>query len=176
MYAPIASVAVNAAFLQEIKDDNLELPRLLGELRVALAGSGSIRGQWRRFVALLGDLRDGLAVYFALEETYGYFENPVCVASRLSRNAQALRTQHARLYSEICAVFEQAEQRVYREAHAAAPRRIVQRFIAFCDHLRMHETREEDLILRTFTEGFSGKAPDATVSQNNERDGRRTRQ
>jgi len=153
------SVAVNAAFLQEIKDDYLELQQLLVEIRGALAGPGSLRGLWEQFVRLLGDLRDGLAMYFRLEETYGYVENPVSVAPRLSRHAQTLRKQHQRLYSEVCAIFEQAEQRLDREAGAGTPRKIIQRFTAFCDQLREHEGCEDDLIFQAFTEGASGKAP-----------------
>ena len=158
-----APVAVNAAFLQEIKEHNLELRRLLADIQGALAGPGSLRGQWKRFVELLGEFRDGLAMHFGLEETYGYFENPAYVAPRLSRNAQTLRTQHQRLYSEICAICEQAEQRLYREAQAGAARKTVQRFVAFCDQLREHEGREDDLIFRTFTEGIAGRDPGAVV-------------
>ena len=135
-------ITVNAAFLQEIKEDNLVLRQLLVEIRRAVAGPGPIRGQWKRFVELLGALRDHLAVYFALEETYGYLENPVSVAPSLSRSAQ-----HERLYLEVGAIFEQAEQWLYQEALASPPRKTVRRFIAFCHQLREHEAREDDLIL-----------------------------
>lgn len=140
-------ITVNATFLQEIKEDNLELRQLLVEIRRALAGPGPIRGQWKRFVELLGALRDHLAVYFALEETYGYLENPVSVAPRLSRSAQTLRAQHERLYLEVGAIFEQAEQWLYQEALASPPRKTVRRLIAFCHQLREHEAREDDLFL-----------------------------
>jgi CheY-like chemotaxis protein len=158
-FTSTAPIMVNAAFLQEIKEDNIELRQMLAKIRGALATPGPSGGQWKRFVELLGELRDGLAMCFGLEETYGYFENPVSVAPRLSRNAQTLRTQHQHLYSELCAIFEQAEQRLYREARAIAPRRIVRRFIAFCLQLQEHEARENDLIFRTFTEGVSERGP-----------------
>lgn len=142
-----APVTVNAAFLQEIKEDNLEQRELLVEIREALAGPGPLRGQWRRFVELLDALRAHLAMVFALEETYGYFGNPSSAIPRLSRYAQALRTQHEQLYSQICAIFKQAEQWLDQEALASAPRKTVQRFIAFRHQLQEHEAREEDLIL-----------------------------
>jgi len=158
-----APVTVNAAFLQEIKEDYLELQQLLVEIRGALARPDSLGELWKRFVTLLGELRGGLATYFRLEEMYGYFENPVSAAGRLGRSAQTLRRQHQRLYSEICAICEQAQQRLDRTAGASAPRKIVQRFAAFCDRLREHEGREDDLIFQAFSEGTSQGVPRAVA-------------
>ena len=143
-----ATITLNAAFFQEIKEDNSELRPLLVDTRAALVGSASLRGRWKHFVVLLGDLRDHLAMYFALEEAYGYFENPMITAPRLSRGATILRAQHQTLYSEICVLTEQAEQRLYRETQAPAPRKIFRRFIVFSEHLQEHETREHALILQ----------------------------
>jgi hypothetical protein len=143
-----ATMTLNAAFLQEIKEDNIELPPLLGKVRAALAGTGSLKGRWKHFVELLGELRDHLAMYFALEEACGYFENPVSMVPGVSRSATILRAQHQTLYSEICALTEQAEQWLSQETQAPAPRRIFRRFIAFSEHLQEHETREHALILQ----------------------------
>lgn len=143
-----ATITLNAAFLQEIKEDNIELPPLLGKVRAALAGSGLLKGRWRHFVEFLGELRDHLAMYFALEEAYGYFENPMTTTPRLSRGATILRAQHQALYSEICALTEQAEQWLYQETQAPVPRKIFRQFIVFSEHLQEHETREHALILQ----------------------------
>jgi hypothetical protein len=143
-----ATITLNAAFLQEIKEDNTELRSLLGDIRAALAGDGSVRGRWKHFVELLADLRDHLAMYFALEEAYGYFEYPVAAAPGWSRSAASLRAQHQGLYSEICTVIEQAEQWLYCQIQVGSPRTIVRRFSAFCDRLQAHETHEQALILQ----------------------------
>jgi len=149
-----ATITLNAAFLQEIKEDNTELRPLLDDTREALVGSGSLRGRWKHFVELLGELRDHLAMYFALEEAYGYFENPMITAPSLSRGATILRAQHQILYSEICALTEQAEQWLYQETQAPDPRKVVRRFIVFSEHLQEHETREHALILQVLKDAL----------------------
>ncbi|MBL7039400.1 MAG: hypothetical protein ISR77_12275 [Pirellulaceae bacterium] len=149
-----ATITLNAAFLQEIKEDNTELRPLLVDIREALVGSASFRGRWKHFVELLGELRDHLAMYFVLEEAYGYFENPVSVVPGVSRKAAILQAQHQTLYSQICAITEQAEQWLYQETQAPAPRKIFRRFIVFSEHLQEHETREHALILQVLKEAL----------------------
>ena len=60
MTSPTATITLNAAFLQEIKEDNTELRPLLVDTREALVGSDSLRGRWKHSVELLGKLRDHL--------------------------------------------------------------------------------------------------------------------
>jgi hypothetical protein len=140
------TIALNAAFLQEIKEDNRELRQLLGEISLALTDGSSFQDRWRRFVDFLATLRDHLATYFSLEEAYGYVDNPVSVPQKFGRTAFDMRSQHEMLYAEICAIVEQAERCLYHEQHASAPRKIVRRYTAFCERLRDHEAREHDLI------------------------------
>ena len=86
------TVTVNAAFLQEIKEVNHELWQLLADLRHRCQRPIA-PGTCRVLVDKLCELRDQLALHFALEEAYGYFEDPVDVAPQLCRQADALLAQ-----------------------------------------------------------------------------------
>jgi hypothetical protein len=81
-----STVTVNAAFLQEIKEVNHELWQLLADLRHRCQRPMA-PGSCRSLVEKLCQLRDQLALHFALEEAYGYFEDPVDVAPQLCRHA-----------------------------------------------------------------------------------------
>ena len=59
-------------------------------------------------VDLLIELQDQLALHFALEEAYGYFDDPIWVAPHISDLAESLRAEHVALYSELCDLAEQA--------------------------------------------------------------------
>src|SRR5690349_5805798 len=61
---------INAAFLQEVKESNVELWDTVHELRQMIEGVSSSSGNARRLVALLSQLRDLLAFEFSLEEAY----------------------------------------------------------------------------------------------------------
>src|SRR5687767_2315396 len=96
-----STVTVNAAFLQEIKEVNQELWQLLAELHHRCIRPIS-PGQCKTLIDRLSELRDNLALHFALEEAYGYFEDPVHVAPQLSNRVEALRAEHKTLYCEFC--------------------------------------------------------------------------
>ena len=143
------TVTVNAAFLQEIKEDNRELRRLLGEASGFASQSFDDRRSLKQWAKVLGGLRDQLALHFSLEEAYGYFDDAVNVAPRLSTRADALRGEHELLFKDICALVEQAEQLLYRESAAVAAGQMVQKFLAFRHRFQDHETREDELILQS---------------------------
>src|SRR5687768_9654604 len=99
------TVTVNAAFLEEIKEVNQELWQLLGDLRHRCQRPVA-PGHCRLLIDKLCQLRDQLALHFALEEAYGYFENPVEVAPQLSRAAGRLLEEHKTLYLDFCDIAE----------------------------------------------------------------------
>ena len=103
------TVTVNAAFLQEIKEVNQDLWRLLDRLREMCANPAIIRSRRSQFLGQIEELRDQLALHFALEEAYGYFEDPVYVAPQLCDRAFALRDEHRQLYLEVCQLEERAQ-------------------------------------------------------------------
>ncbi len=148
----VATVTVNPAFLQEIKEDNHELRQLLADACAAISGPVGTHMPSRQLADLLGSLRDQLAIHFALEEAYGYFEEPLSVAPRLSTKADALRNQHRDLYLEICELVDQAQRCAYHEGNGASLRKLAADFRAFISKLQEHESQENELVLEAFDE------------------------
>ena len=143
------TVTVNAAFLQEIKEVNTEFWHRLEELRhrcqrpIAPANC-------RHLVERLSQLRDQLALHFALEEAYGYFDDPVDVAPRLSYAAENLRSEHRSLYLDLTNIVERAERLIHSEQLATLALWFGPEFLEFDLALRDHESRENELIYEAF--------------------------
>ena len=72
------TVAVNAAFLQEIKEDNRLVRDFLQQALDLLSVPRRVPA--RRIVNKLWQVRDQLAMHFALEDAYGYFEDAIVEA------------------------------------------------------------------------------------------------
>jgi hypothetical protein len=147
-----AKVTVNAAFLQEIKEVNEELWDLLQEIEFLCAHPNSVRGHARHLVGMLGQLRDQLAMHFALEEYYGYFEEPVRVSPSLAKQARSMLAEHGDLYLHISRIADHAERFWFRRQIERLVDYIPLRFNAFHDQLKRHESREDDLILNVFAD------------------------
>src|SRR3972149_2242835 len=107
---PVAHVAVNAAFLDEIKGDNLRLRQLLTQIAAILEDGWPTSISVARFVGLVIAFRDQLGVHFDLEETYGYLDDVLEIAPQLSRLAESVRAQHRGVLLEISDVADQACQ------------------------------------------------------------------
>ncbi len=141
------TVTINAAFLQEIKEDNQRLHELLTHLRGRDA-------RWRLTLSsladLLGQLRDQLATHFSLEEAFGYFEDPLRVAPHLCDQAEKLRNQHGELYSRASDLAEFADAQSRRSGGDQASG-VWERFAAFDAALQDHEACENELIMSAFT-------------------------
>lgn len=144
------TVAVNAAFLQEIKEDNRELRRLLNLTGTMFAISDAGPVPTREIVDMISELRDQMAMHFSLEEAYGYFDDAINIAPRLSERADSLRNEHRTLFLDLCELVDEAEQLLYHEDTASTLARIGLRFEAFRHQFQEHETREEELILQSF--------------------------
>jgi hypothetical protein len=143
------TVTVNAAFLQEIKEVNQELWVLLADLRHRCQRPIA-PSHCRHLIDKLSLLRDQLALHFALEEAYGYFEDPVDVAPQLGRQAEQLRAEHKGLYLDLCDLVDRAERMFYDDQHAALALWIGPEFLEFDQRLRGHEERENELILEAY--------------------------
>jgi hypothetical protein len=146
------TLAVNAAFLQEIKEDSRELRQLLCQSVEMLKPSHMQSVEPRRMVDLLGRLRDQLALHFTLEEAYGYFDDAIDAAPQLSETAEVLRGQHQTLFSDLCAIVEFAEQLLYGADEGNDRMHVADKFHAFRCELERHESREQDLILAAFND------------------------
>ena len=62
-----STVTVNAAFLQEIKEVNEDLWKLLDDVKQLCNNPQTVQHQGRQVVEMLAELRDQLAMHFALE-------------------------------------------------------------------------------------------------------------
>ena len=150
MLVATTTLSVNAAFLQEIKQDNVELRDLLGELSQRLLQRRLRLADAREMVDMLSRLRDQLAVHFSLEEAFGSFENAVTIATRLSERPDGLRSEHDLFFQDICSICEDAEQLLYHEASPRTLRQIAARYADFHDAFEQHEAREVELIMEAF--------------------------
>ncbi len=146
------TVSINPAFLQEIKDDHHELRQLVHHTGAMLSRPDWMPIEYDRLSGLLEKLRDQLAMHFSLEEAYGYFDDALEVAPRLSRRAEQLRSQHGDLYSQLCALTDQAEQLLYHETSGTAISKLAGDFRHFCEVFHEHEQNENDLILEALDE------------------------
>ena len=149
--SPVATqtITINAAFLQEIKEDNRELRELLKDAATVLSCRGRLARSVKPATDCISRLRDQLAMHFALEEAYGYFEDAVAVAPRLSEKADYLKSQHVTLFADICAIAEDCERLLYRENSSGLDVRIVARYDRFRQELREHESDETALIFQS---------------------------
>lgn len=142
-------LGLNAAFLQDIKDDDRFLNELLLATRNAISESDFSTVRIRALTELLSRLRDRLALRFSMEEAFGYFEDALDFPKSMSTNADLYRSQHAALYLDVCDMVEAAERMVYGESHRPieqALQRISASFASFYRRFQQHEAGENDLI------------------------------
>ena len=157
MLSTTATVTVNAAFFQEIKEDNQELTQRQAALHALCSLPRPIRVSRLRLAHLAAELRDRLALHFALEEAYGYFDDPLSVAPRLCEEAEALRGEHERLFRHLCDLVDEAEELASRTTNdSRAQRRLLDRLRQFCHDLHTHEARENALISAAFNVDIGG--------------------
>lgn len=138
-------LAVNAAFLKDIKDDNRELKLLMDKICPLTEPLPVAVNHWPEMIGLFADLRDQLAMHFSLEEAYGYFEDAIVTAPQLSVIAECLRSQHARLFKQVCDLADQALE-VSPDADDQIEK-FVNRFRRFQSDFEKHEEAELKLIL-----------------------------
>lgn len=141
-----ATVTINAAFLQEIKDVDQELWRMLAELSRRSAELREVE-QGPPYLELLMQFRDQLALHFALEEAYGYFDDPEFAPPRMCRAAANLRQEHRTLYVALTNLCERSEHLGASGHWATFVDWAGPRFLAFASDLHSHERRENELIL-----------------------------
>ena len=151
---PIAAktVTVNAAFFQEIKEVSDELWQLLAQVRhVCRRAIATTEVGWQ-LVEMLSELRDQLALHFALEEAYGYFDDPVYVEPHVCQRADDLRHEHRELFQSLCDIVDRAEDLMYDGKLDLLSSRIPVRLETFSDQLQAHEQRENNLIFEAMND------------------------
>lgn len=143
-------VSVNAAFLQEIKDVHTELWDLLAVTRGTFKHKLRSESDEHRFAVDVEELRDLFALQFALEEGFGYFDNPVFVDMDIAKRAEDLKSDHQHLYFEISEICEWIDKLRHHRRLSLKLKDVGIRFESFCDQLMKHEARENELILDSF--------------------------
>ena len=141
-------LAVNAAFLKEIKDDNRQLKTLWDQLTPLFSHHETAKNHWDELISRLAEIRDQLAIHFSLEEAYGYFDDAVDIAPHLSVAAESLRSQHSNLFGQIRDladfILELDSERTEQV------QKLIRKFELFKNDFQKHEEAELRLILKSF--------------------------
>jgi iron-sulfur cluster repair protein YtfE (RIC family) len=144
----IGRLMINAAFLQEIKEDNRHLKSLWDRLIPLLAHPETAQNHWSELIAGLAELRDQLAMHFSLEEAYGYFDDAIDAAPQLSVQAEALKSEHPKLFAQVRDLADRIlETDAEQTEHVG---KLLRRFDAFRRDFEQHEEAEVKLILESF--------------------------
>ncbi len=141
-------LAVNAAFLQEIKEDNRQLKTLWDELLPKVSHHETAKNHWPELIAGLAELRDQLAIHFSLEEAYGYFDDAVDIAPHLSMTAESLKGQHSTLFAKIRDLADFILE--LNPESADHVKKMLRKFDSFRTDFEAHEESELKLILQSF--------------------------
>ncbi len=134
---------------QEVLDDHKALKALLAKIDETL-------GQRKTTVAeatrLLNQLGDHLIGHFALEESGGYFSEPMLQAPHLSARSQTLMGQHGRLSTEV--------RELVAPTHKGADawwEETRSRFVGFQQELLLHERSEDGLLQEAYVDDLGNK-------------------
>ncbi len=141
-------LAVNAAFLKDIKDDNHQLKILIDKIKPMVSHEKIAMNHWQELIGLFSELRDQLAVHFSLEEAYGYFDEAIDTSPELSTNAETLRAQHTTLFESLRHIAEAAAEVPSDQEERIA--RVVHRYCTFEQQFAAHEEAELRMILEAF--------------------------
>lgn len=144
------TLGINAAFLQEIKDSHPDLAHALSAVRDACRSECVPSEAAKALVRRLDDLRDCLALQFALEESYGYMEGICMDDSAITAAADLARSQHCSLYLEISSLCERAEDLQFRGFAGDHVRDLITQTEKFDAQLAMHERLESELIEKAY--------------------------
>lgn len=145
-------VTVNPAFFQEIKEIHRELWKALDRITDLQRERTRSDEFYHRVLLQLEEAHDLVGLHFRLEETYGYFEDPVYVDPRFCGRACNLRSEHLKLYWQLTRIVEWAARLMQNDRLDASADVLFSRFAAFSDQFREHESREMELILDAFSD------------------------
>ena len=147
--AVATGITINVAFLQEIKQENVQLRQLIESVAKSLHREPRLSAH--DLIELFYRVREELETYFALEEFYGYFDQAAINNPSVSTCARQLKTEHEQLFLSFNDIVELVEQIVYRETTATLDQ-VVHQFSRFRAQLDLHEQCEMELMLRLCNE------------------------
>ena len=146
----VQTVTLVPAFMQEIKDDDRRLKRLLNQFRQLVVGRSMTDLDGLRLETLIREVRDRIVFHFALEEAYGYFEDPITVAPRLCDRIEQLRSEHGELHADACRIMDALGE---SESRARLNLAAIQEMCCeFLHRFDAHEAAENALIVQAFNE------------------------
>lgn len=151
---------INPAFLQDIKDSHPQLWKTKAQLLKICNGSANTKAALSKLVGLLDQLRDEMALEFALEESYGYqtimgSPRPTTGAAKIasvipSELVDTARAQHCGLYLQVTELSEQAEELQYRGMTSSGLKKLIRSTLDFDREFSDHEELENQLIENSF--------------------------
>jgi iron-sulfur cluster repair protein YtfE (RIC family) len=150
------SITINAAFLQEIKQDNVQFRDIVHEITSFVQIGAYLKSDTSVLVKHIKELRDQLATHFALEETYGYFACPLNVPPELSQRVERVRAEHDEIRIELTDILNQALQLNPVSAAGGRQTIVLNRLRHLLERLDAHERRENELIQRAFNDDVGG--------------------
>lgn len=137
--------------VQDVRDDHVRLRSLLALVADQLLADDQDVG----YVALAGtfdQLRDQLALHFTLQMSFGYLNDTLEIAPRLSGQAEELQREQFLLFLEMCEIADEAQELLYSKHHVRGSQfqMLKQRFEEFSLNLTRHDVRERELIYQAF--------------------------
>ncbi len=133
-------------FCEKVLEDHRELNSLLDRVQTRLSADPL---SLTATATLLAELRDHVKEHFADEEAGGYFSEALTVAPWLRERAEALHLQHPLMIKSLETLLQHCRQGddspVWRKSMAAE-------FAAFHQHLRRHESGENQMIQDAYTQ------------------------
>lgn len=142
-------ITINVAFLQEIKQENVQLRQLIDSVAAALYMYPKLQPQ--AVMELFYRVREELETYFTLEEFLGYFNQAKISNPPVSTCASKLMSEHEQLFLQFNDVIELVEQIVYHETEATMDE-VEDQFNRFRSELALHEQCEMELMMRLCNE------------------------
>jgi hypothetical protein len=138
-------MTINAPFFREIKEDHEQVRKLIADIDTMVAQQSTLVQHPRQFLSLIDQLVDQLALHFALEEAYGYFENALEEEPHFHDQAMKLRGQHSELYLMMQHIAEATANACDRHRPDLDP--VARQYKAFEHAFKAHESAELHLIL-----------------------------
>lgn len=149
---------VRTIVARELKLDYRRLQRAREALAELLRSPAALMSHRHQLAHWLAELRDQLAVHFALEEAAGYFDEARENAPHLAFRVAALQAEHVSLYERIRGLTDEVEQGLRNNRLTSATdfgneedwaQRIARRYRTFDRRLVSHEAGESELIFES---------------------------
>lgn len=165
----MVTASVTEVYVREFRIDYRRLKRVRAALAALTVDVAEVAGHRASWVKRLGELRDQLAIHFALEEACDYGGEIREMAPHLAGRAERLKREHLELYDRICRITEVAERFLLETDHprrddlrtgngdARSLVRLVRSVQDFERRLAVHEASDDALLLDAIETDFGGE-------------------